>query len=54
MYKYSPNEKGKVYGPSGKDIMAPIEYTLMVYILNGKSMLPWKIVFRSGNYHGKR
>ena len=39
MFKHSPNEKGMVYGPDGKDIMAPIEYTLMVYSPNGKGMV---------------
>ena len=39
-----------VYGPNGKDITAPMEYTLMVYTLMGL----WKIVFRCGNRHGKR
>ena len=34
--------------------MAPIEYALMVYSPNGKGMVLRKIVFRSGNRHGKR
>ena len=42
------------YSPMEKDIMAQMEYTLMVYSPNGKGMVLWKIVFRSGNRHGKR
>ena len=53
MFKHSPNEKGMVYGPNGKSL-APIEYALMVYSPNGKGMVLQKIVFRSGNRHGKR
>ena len=30
---------------NGKGIMAPMEYTLLVYSPNGKSMVLWKIVF---------
>ena len=30
-----------------------MEYTLMVYSLHGKDMVLLKIVFRSGNRHGK-
>ena len=37
----------KEYSPNRKGIMAPIEYTLMVYSSNGISMFLWKIVFRS-------
>ena len=43
--KYSPNWKG---------IMAPMEYTSMVYSPKAKAMVLWKIVFWSGNHHGKR
>ena len=32
---------------------APIEYNLMIYSPNGKDMVLRKIVFRSGNRHGK-
>ena len=34
--------------------LAPMKYTPMVYSPNGKGMVPWKIIFRSGNGHGKR
>ena len=34
--------------------MAPMEYTLKVYSPKGKGMLLRKIVFQSGNRHGKR
>ena len=27
------------YNPNGKDILPPMEYTLMVYIPNGKGMV---------------
>ena len=30
---------GMVYDPNGKGIMAPMEYTFMVYSTNGKSMV---------------
>ena len=53
MFKHSPNEKGMVCGPNGKSL-TPIEYALMVYSPNGKGMVLRKIVFRSGNRHGKR
>ena len=53
MFKHSPNEKGMVCGPNGKSL-TPIEYALMVYSPNGKGMVLQKIVFRSGNRHGKR
>ena len=43
-----------VYGPNGKGIMASLEYTLIIYIPNGKVMALWNIVFPSGNPHGKR
>ena len=33
------------YSPSGKDIMAPMNYTLVVNSPNGKGMVLWKIVF---------
>ena len=41
MFKHSPNGKGKVYGPmeyspNENDIMAPVEYNLMVYSPSGK------------------
>ena len=39
MFEHIPNEKSIVYGPNGKGIMAPIEYTLKIYSLNGKSMV---------------
>ena len=42
------------YSPSEKGIMGPIEYILKVYGPNGKGIILWKIVFRSGNRHGKR
>ena len=53
MFKLSLIEKGMVYGSNGKDFMAPIECTLMVYSSNEKGMIPWNIIFRSGNLHGK-
>ena len=47
MYKHSPNEKVIVYGPNGiqpngKDIMAPMEYDIMVYSPNGNRMVLWR------------
>ena len=39
---------------NGKGIIVPIEYTLTVYSPNGKGMVLWKIIFGSGNGHGKR
>ena len=54
MFEHIPNEKSIVYGPNGKGIMAPIEYTLKIYSLNGKSMVLWKILFWSDNHNGKR
>ena len=54
MFKHSINEKGMVYGPNGKDIMTPSECSFMVYTPNGKGTVLLKIVFRSGNRHGKR
>ena len=42
------------YSPNGKDIMVPMEYKTMVYSPNGKSMVSWKILFRSDNGHTKR
>ena len=52
MVKHSPNGKGMIYGSNGKGIMAPIEYTPLVYSPNGKGMVLSRILFRSG--HGKR
>ena len=45
MFKHSPN---------GKSIMALIEYTPMVYSSSRKGMVLRKILFQSGNAHGKR
>ena len=42
------------YSPNGGGIIAPMEYTPIVYSPNGKDMLLWKILFWSGNDHGKR
>ena len=39
MFKHSPNEKSMIYGPNGKGIIAPMEYTLMVYSPNGECMV---------------
>ena len=40
---------------NGNSIMAPMEYNTMGYSHNnGKDMVLSKIVFRSGNGHGKR
>ena len=33
------------YSPNGKDIMAPMDDSPMVYSRNGKAMVLWKIVF---------
>ena len=41
------------YSPNGKRIMAPMEYTLMVYSSNGKGMVLYNILFWSGNGHSK-
>ena len=41
-----------VYDPKEKDIMVPVENTLMIYSPNRKGIILWKIVFRSGNGHG--
>ena len=41
------------YSPFGRDIMAPMDYTPMVNNPNGKGMVLWKIVYWSGNHHGK-
>ena len=41
------------HNPNRKDILAPTEYTLMVYIPNGNDMVLLKIAFRTGNRHGK-
>ena len=49
MFKDSSDGKG-----IGKGIMSLMEYTLIIYILNGKGMALWNIVFSSGNHHGKR
>ena len=38
MFKHIPNGKDIVYGPNGKGIMASLEYTLIIYNPNGKSM----------------
>ena len=53
MLKLSFKWKGMIFGPveyssSGKSIMAPMEYSPMVYSLNEKGMVLWKILFRSG------
>ena len=44
MFKHGSNGKGVVYGqmeysPNGKGIIAPREYNLVVYSLNGKVMV---------------
>ena len=59
MFKLSPNGKDMTlapmeYGPSGKDIMVPMENTPMVYSTNGKVTFLSKIIFRRSNGHGKR
>ena len=36
MFKPSPNGKGMVYGPNGKRIMTPMEFTLKIYRPIGK------------------
>ena len=42
------------YSLNGKDIMALMEYTTIVYSHNKKDMSLWKVLFQSGNNHGKR
>ena len=54
MFKHSPNERDRVYGPNGKGIMVSMEYTPMIYSLSGKTMVLWNTVFPSDNPHGKR
>ena len=59
MLKLSSSGKGIIlaqmeYSPNGKSIMAPMEHTPMVYSLNEKGMVLWKILSRSGDGHGKR
>ena len=39
LFKLSPNGRGMIFGPNGKDIMAPMECTPMVYNCNGKGMV---------------
>ena len=39
MFKHSPNGKNIVYGPNEKGIMAPMEYTLVVYSPKRKGMV---------------
>ena len=41
------------YSPNGKDFMAPMGDSPIVYSRNGKAMVLWKIVFWSVNHHGK-
>ena len=43
-----------VYDPKRKDIMVPVENTLIIYSPYRKGMNLWKIVFRSGNGHGHK
>ena len=40
------------YNPNGKDIMAPMEYVLMVHSPNGKGIALRKTVFGRHNCHG--
>ena len=42
------------YNRQRKDIMTPMENTLMVYSPNGKGVVLWKIPFRSVNRHCER
>ena len=42
------------YSPNGKSIIAPMKHTPMIYNFNEKGMILWKILFQSGNGHGKR
>ena len=39
MFILSLNGKGMIYGPNGKSIMVPMEYTPVVYRSNGKGMV---------------
>ena len=59
MLKLISNGKGIIlapveYSPKGKSIMAPMKHTPMIYNLNEKGMVLWKILFRSSNGHGER
>ena len=54
MFKLSPNGKGMIFEPNGKGFEALIEYTPKIYSPNRKTMVLYKIFFRSGNGHGKR
>ena len=42
------------YSPNGKYVMAPMEYIPKFNSPNGKGMVLWTIIFRSGNGHVKR
>ena len=57
--KLAPMEKAwylasMEYSPNGKSIIAPMKHTPMIYNFNEKGMILWKILFQSGNGHGKR
>ena len=39
MLKHSPNEKGMIYGPNGKGIVASMEYSIIIYSPNEKGMV---------------
>ena len=45
MLKLSSNEKGMIFGPNDKRIMAPMEHTPMVYGLNKKCMVYERFFF---------
>ena len=45
MLKLSSNEKGMIFGPNDKRIIAPMEHTPMVYILNEKCMVYERFFF---------
>ena len=42
------------YNHNGKNIMVPMKYILIIYSLDWKGMVLWKIVFEIGNLHGER
>ena len=45
MPKHSHDGKGMIYGPNGKDIMAPVEYMPKFNSPNGKDMFCEGFIF---------
>ena len=39
---------------NGKSSIATMEYTFMIYSLDGKGMVFRKVIFQIGNRHGER